>query len=797
MKYNTSSKVEDYYNSIHKDFDLSRSYHKIPLIVVDNYVELGQLTALRFLEWVCLNPGGVIALPTGKTPEFFIRWVQFYMANWKKELNDGILARIGLDKKLQPDMKSLHFFQLDEFFPIRPEHERSFTYFVKNFYMDGFGFDPKKVHLINTFDIPEKARKEFGKIQNLDEVFPDGVIDLGLRIQKPNNERDLLKQKTIKMFDQFCQDYEDDIQQRGGIGFFLGGIGPDGHIAFNVKGSAHHSHTRLTNINYETQAAAAADLGGIELVRKKAVITIGLHTITYNPDTVAIIIAAGQSKSEQVYNAVEKDPSITYPATSLQKLRNARFFATRSATSLLTLSEKNIKQLYTEKKLPANYYEKLILDGADRSKLSLVEASRSDYEKKSADIPEWRIACEISGKPLDKLSEEIYRSLSDKLQYGINVPDNQRILHTAPHHDDIELAYFPLLHHLVRSPNNENYFVYCTSGFTAVTNFYVLERLENLQKLILTGRISDGQTISRLADYGNAQDDITGYLNGIALQDTDLQYFHLSKRLTRLFLNELKVKDLNKVAAYVGDLITQLKGIEPGRSEPAIFHLIKGWLREYEAELVWAYFGIDMDHVSHLRLPFYSANIFPEYPNFEQDVQPIIGLLEKIKPTIITLALDPEGSGPDTHYKTLIALSDAIDKYASGRPEMNLRVWGYRNIWSRYRIDEVNKIIPTSLNSFAVLHNMFNSCFLSQKSASFPSFELDGTFSELAQKIWVEQHNHLVDLMGQEFFYDSPNPMLRRSYGAIYLKDMSYKEFSDYLIPVRRLLKSKEYLGGN
>jgi hypothetical protein len=38
--------------------------------------------------------------------------------------------------------------------------------------------------------------------------------------------------------------------------------------------------------------------------------------------------------------------------------------------------------------------------------------------------------------------------------------------------------------------------------------------------------------------------------------------------------------------------------------------------------------------------------------------------------------------------------------------------------------------------------------------------------------------------------------MLRRSYGAIYLKDMSYKEFTDYLIPVRSLLKAKEMLEG-
>jgi glucosamine-6-phosphate deaminase len=794
MKYNTSSQVETYFNGIHQDFKLSSQYHRIPIIVVDNYIELGQLTALRFLEWVSLNPGGVIALPTGKTPEFFIKWVQFYLANWQSEMKNGILARIGLDKKLKPDMKSLHFFQLDEFFPIKPEHERSFTHFVKNFYIEGFGFDPKKVHLLNTYDIPEKAWPDFGKMRNLDEVFPDGIIDLGVRVQKPNNERDLLKQKAIRLFDQFCQDYEDEIRTRGGLGFFLGGIGPDGHIAFNVKGSAHHSHTRLTNINYETQAAAASDLGGIELVRKKAVITIGLNTITYNPETVAVIIAAGQSKSEQVYNAVERKPGIAYPGTSLQKLKHARFFITYSATAFLTLSEENIKQWYKEKKLPENYYEKLIIAGSDRKKLSLIEVSRYDCSAKADDTPEWKIACEIRKKPLDKLSEETYKNLVEKIERGIDVPDNQRFLHTAPHHDDIELAYFPLIHHLVRSPNNKNFFVYCTSGFTSVTNFYVLERLENLKYLIQSKKITDEQ--NRLADYGNAQDDITGYLNGLALQDDDIKHLHLSTRLTRLFLNHIKANDLKTVAKYVDELIAQLKAIEPGRSEPAIFHLIKGWLREYEAELVWAYFGIDMDHVSHLRLPFYSANIFPEYPDIDQDVMPVYHLLEKIRPTVITLALDPEGSGPDTHYKTLIALSEAIDRYVAAHPEMNIRIWGYRNIWSNYEIHEINTIIPVSLNSFAVLHNMFNSCFLSQKSASFPSYELDGTFSELAQNIWVRQLNHLIDLMGKEYFYASPNPLLRRSYGAIFLRDMSYKEFTDYLVPVRRLLKAKEMLGG-
>ncbi len=87
----------------------------------------------------------------------------------------------------------------------------------------------------------------------------------------------------LRRIDQWCQEYEERIRALGGIGFFLGGIGPDGHIGFNIRGSDHYSTTRLMATNYETQAAAATDLGGIEVARNRLVITIGLGTITFNP----------------------------------------------------------------------------------------------------------------------------------------------------------------------------------------------------------------------------------------------------------------------------------------------------------------------------------------------------------------------------------------------------------------------------------------------------------------------------------------------------------------------------------
>ena len=50
---------------------------KIRTVVVDNFPEMGKASALRFLEWAQSNPQGVCSLPTGKTPEYFIKWVRY------------------------------------------------------------------------------------------------------------------------------------------------------------------------------------------------------------------------------------------------------------------------------------------------------------------------------------------------------------------------------------------------------------------------------------------------------------------------------------------------------------------------------------------------------------------------------------------------------------------------------------------------------------------------------------------------------------------------------------------------
>ena len=55
--------------------DIYSPTEKMRAIIVDNFPALGKLAAMRFIEWIQCNPGGVVSLPTGKTPEHFIRWV--------------------------------------------------------------------------------------------------------------------------------------------------------------------------------------------------------------------------------------------------------------------------------------------------------------------------------------------------------------------------------------------------------------------------------------------------------------------------------------------------------------------------------------------------------------------------------------------------------------------------------------------------------------------------------------------------------------------------------------------------
>ncbi len=303
--------------------------NNLKYLVTDNFPPAGLLTSLKFLEWCTLNPEGVVSLPTGKTPEYFIKWTEYLLSFWEGKEAESIKEQYSYPFREKADFHNISFVQIDAFYPISSKQKNSFFYYVNKYYLEGFGFKRSQSLLINSDEIALPDNKSYT------EVFPGNFVDLSLRNRPAVNYKEETMQKAVFMIDKWCMDYESRIREMGGIGFFLGGIGPDGHIAFNTRGSSHFSATRLTSTNFETQAVSASDLGGIESARNRKVITIGLETITYNKNAEAVIIAAGSAKAEIVKKSIESSPSNIYPASVLSSLDNSCFYLTKSAASLL------------------------------------------------------------------------------------------------------------------------------------------------------------------------------------------------------------------------------------------------------------------------------------------------------------------------------------------------------------------------------------------------------------------------------------------------------------------------------
>lgn len=752
---------------------------KIPVIQVENFPMLGKLTAQRFIEWSIKNPGGVISLPTGKTPEHFIKWVTYYLRNWDKSEVKEDLNLVGIDTSTKPDMFSLHFVQIDEFYPIDSLQHNSFYFYIQRYYLTNFNLDPEKALLINVNKIPTAENLP------LDQIFPQQKVDLSLRTKLPSTKLERLQKTTIEFVDEFCTNYERKIRELGGIGFFLGGIGPDGHIGFNVQGSDHFSTTRLTEINYQTQAAASTDLGGIENARNRLVITIGLSTIVYNQDSTAVIMAAGESKSRVVRDAIEKSASNLYPATILQELKNARFYLTEGAA--LRLNERRFNKLIQENPISNESIERNIINLAVNKKKRVLDLDETNYQEDKFCLA----ILKNTNQTYQQLNEKVNENILQRINKGLKQFKSETFLHTGPHHDDIMAGYLPLIVHLVREPLNKHYFATMTSGFTAVTNSYMLNLLYAIKRFISELEFRERFTTNYF-EFDNVEGknrDVNLYLDGIAYRSRTLKDEAIARRMVRNLIEIYNEDTPLQIEQRVNKLIQYFKNQYPGKKDVSNVQKLKGMLREFEEELVWAHFGINTQSIFHLRLGFYKGKIFNENPELNRDVIPILNLFREINPSIITVTLDPEGTGPDTHYKVLQATAEALKIYQEETDVSNLKVWGYRNVWNRFHPAEANLYVPVSLNSFAIMDSVFKYSYGSQREASFPSYELDGPFSRLAQNIQVEQYQTIRTCLGRDYFLKNNIPRIRAAHGMIYIKEMTTEEFYAHTRELKRLIE--------
>jgi len=755
---------------------------KTKVVEVSNFPLLGKLTALRFIEWVLKNPGGVISLPTGKTPEHFIKWVTRILERWETKEIRLLLDSYGIPASRKPDMKSLRFVQIDEFYPMDASQQNSFHWYVNEFYLQGFGLATEKALLIDATELglPQGMK--------MHEVFPENLVDLSLRVRQTRTDLERIQKEVINRVDEFCMQYETKIREMGGIGFFLGGIGPDGHIAFNVRGSSPYSVTRLTGTNYETQAAAAGDLGGIEISRSRLVITIGLATITYNPTATAIIIAAGDAKARIVASAIQEDKSQQYPASVLHDLPAARFYLTKGAVSLLV--ERQFED-FCRLHVPGEQdVDDVVISLSLARKKALGDLTQGDFESD-------RFAAELlrrTGESHSTLAEAALRRMFTKIEKGLKQVSQTTFLHTEPHHDDIMLAYLAHIYHLVRDASNHHYFANLTSGFTAVSNAYFLSVVKKLERELDDSMFAAllKQKYFEPKDPTARMEDVYLYLDGAASKNDERKDQALARRLMRNLIEVYRSTDMRVLKLHTKELDEYLTTQYPGAKDPPDVQTLKGMLREFEVELLWAYFGIEASSISALRLGFYKGDIFSEEPEVDRDVLPIHDLIKRVKPNVVTVAFDPEGSGPDTHYKALQAVAEAVKMNENESGDSTLRVWGYRNVWYRFKPAEVNLMVPVSLNSLSLTHTAFMNCFGSQSAASFPSYEHDGPFSELAQKIQVEQYEMIKTCLGKEYFLKNSHPRLRAARGMIFLKEMQLAEFYEKVRELKKLTEAKE-----
>ena len=195
----------------------------------------------------------VLGLPTGSSPLGVYRE----------------LVKLHKDGKLS--FKNVVTFNMDEYVGLPEDHPQSYHYFMQD-------------NLFGHVDIPP---------ENIN--IPNG------------NAKDLQQE---------CWEYEQKIKKAGGIDLFLGGIGEDGHIAFNEPGSSLSSRTRVKTLTYDTRVNNARFFDGkVEKVPKIA-LTVGVGTVMDAHQV--IILVSGIKKARALRKMIEEGVNHMWTSSMLQ-----------------------------------------------------------------------------------------------------------------------------------------------------------------------------------------------------------------------------------------------------------------------------------------------------------------------------------------------------------------------------------------------------------------------------------------------------------------------------------------------
>ncbi|MCH8290868.1 glucosamine-6-phosphate deaminase [Candidatus Poribacteria bacterium] len=142
-----------------------------------------------------------------------------------------------------------------------------------------------------------------------------------------------IPQNTTRNLEKFCEWYEQQIREVGGIDLQILGIGVNGHIGFNEPSSSLGSRTRIKTLAPSTLKVHTRDFGGdLDTVPKMA-ITMGVGTIMEAKQ--CLLLASGKSKAQAIARCVEGPITAEVPASALQMHPKAVILIDEEAASQL------------------------------------------------------------------------------------------------------------------------------------------------------------------------------------------------------------------------------------------------------------------------------------------------------------------------------------------------------------------------------------------------------------------------------------------------------------------------------
>ncbi|XP_056626147.1 glucosamine-6-phosphate isomerase 1 [Triplophysa dalaica] len=245
------------------------------LIILNEYDQVSEWGAKYIRNRIKkFNPGPdrffTLGLPTGSTP----------LGCYKK--------LIEYHKRGEVSFQYVKTFNMDEYVGLPREHPESYHSFMWNNFFKHIDIRAENAHILD------------GNASNLEKE---------------------------------CQDFEAQIKAAGGIELFVGGIGPDGHIAFNEPGSSLVSRTRVKTLAMDTILANARFFDGELSKVPTMALTVGVGTVMDAREV--MILITGAHKAFALYNAIEEGVNHMWTVSAFQQHPQTVFVCDEDATQEL------------------------------------------------------------------------------------------------------------------------------------------------------------------------------------------------------------------------------------------------------------------------------------------------------------------------------------------------------------------------------------------------------------------------------------------------------------------------------